>query len=51
MPKCKKCDMDFTSVERLARHFNTHLKKAKKNKKTKDKGSPDFDKPDFTQVM
>lgn len=43
--------MDFASEERLTRHFNTHLKKAKKNKKSKEKGDPDFDKPDFSQVM
>lgn len=51
MLKCKKCNMKFTTEERLERHFNTHLKKEKKNKKSKDSKMPDFDKPDFSQVM
>lgn len=51
MLKCKKCNMEFTTEERLARHFNTHLKKEKKGKKTKNSRVPDFDKPDFSQVM
>ena len=43
--------MQFTSEERLERHFKTHLKKERKTKKTKNNTSPDFDRPDFSQVM
>jgi len=43
--------MKFTDEKRFARHFNTHLKKAQKSKKKKDNNLPDFDKPDFSQVM
>ena len=35
---------------RLERHKKTHDGKKKKNKKGKP-GMPDFDKPDFSQVM
>jgi len=34
--KCEECSMKFTDEKRFARHFNTHVKKAKKNKKKKD---------------
>jgi len=43
--------MKFTDEKRLARHANTHIKKAQKGKKKKGNNLPDFDKPDFSQVM
>jgi uncharacterized Zn-finger protein len=46
--KCKICGMEFTEQIRLDRHCKTH--ESKKPKKQK-KGMPDFDKPDFSQVM
>ncbi len=48
MIKCKICDMKFTEEIRLARHMKTHQNKKTKKQK---KGMPDFDKPDFSQVM
>lgn len=48
MLKCKICGMEFTEERRLKIHCKTHDNK--KSKKTK-KVLPDFDKPDFTQVM
>ncbi len=49
--KCIECDMEFTSTERLERHCNTHEKRKLKGKKQKSSSMPDFDKPDFSQVM
>ena len=43
--------MQFTDEKRLERHSNTHAKRALKGRKQKDSKSPDFDKPDFSQVM
>lgn len=40
--------MEFAEQIRLDRHSKTH--QSKKPKKQKQ-GMPDFDKPDFTQVM
>ena len=51
MYKCPKCDMSFDDQIRLERHFNTHKKRELKGHKQKEKGLPDFDKPDFSQVM
>jgi len=46
--KCKICGMEFTEQIRLDRHSKTHQnKKSKKSKSV----MPDFDKPDFSQVM
>ena len=42
--------MKFTDEIRLERHMNTHKKRELKGRKQK-KSSPDFDKPDFSQVM
>ena len=51
MYKCPKCDMKFTDEIRLERHMNTHKKRAEKGTKQKQNSMPDFDKPDFSQVM
>ena len=40
--------MEFTEPIRLERHQKTHMNKVKKPKKNM---MPDFDKPDFSQVM
>ena len=48
MFKCSNCDMTFVEQRRLEIHSKTH--KNKKPKKQKNK-MPDFDKPDFSQVM
>ena len=48
MIKCKVCGMEFAEERRLKIHCKTH--EGKKSKKEK-KGMPDFDKPDFSQVM
>ncbi len=42
--------MKFTDEIRLARHMNTHKKRVQKGTKQK-KGLPDFERPDFTQVI
>ena len=46
--KCKICGMNFNDERKLEIHSKTH--KNKKPKKQKSTG-PDFDKPDFSQVM
>ena len=51
MLKCTKCGMEFNDEKRLERHFNTHIKKEKKGRREKKNSLPDFDKPNFTQVM
>ena len=51
MLKCPICDMEFTEEIRLERHINTHKKSAEKGTKQKQSNMPDFDKPDFSQVM
>ncbi len=43
--------MEFNEEERLERHFNTHKKREAKGKKGKKNSLPDFNKPDFSQVM
>ena len=43
--------MKFTDEIRLDRHMNTHKKRELKGPKQKGSGTPDFDKPDFSQVM
>ena len=40
--------MKFTEEIRLERHTKTHLNKKSKKQK---QGMPDFDKPDFSQVI
>ena len=50
--KCPECSMKFDEEKRLERHRNTHKKRELKGKKQKhNKSMPDFDKPDFSQVM
>ena len=51
MLNCPKCTMQFTEEVRLQRHLNTHTKKEAKGSKSKQNNVPDFDKPDFSQVM
>ena len=51
MLKCPICDMKFTEEIRLERHINTHKKRQEKGTKQNQKNVPDFEKPDFTQVM
>jgi len=41
----------FTEEKRLKIHFKTHEKRDAKNKISKKTTMPDFDKPDFSQVM
>ena len=48
MFKCKLCNMEFTEERRLIIHSKTHQNK--KSKKVKNV-MPDFDKPDFSQVI
>jgi len=48
MFECDKCDMKFEEEKRLEIHRKTHENKKPKKQKT---GMPDFDKPDFSQVM
>ena len=50
--ECHECGMAFNDKKRLERHQNTHKKRESKGKKQKnDKTMPDFDRPDFSQVM
>ncbi len=51
MLQCPKCTMQFTEEIRLQRHLNTHKNKEQKGIKQKQGNVPDFDKPDFSQVM
>ena len=43
--------MKFEDENRLKIHCNTHKKRELKGKKQKQTSTPDFDKPDFSQVM
>ena len=49
--QCPECGMKFNDNNRLERHQNTHKKRESKGKKKKRDTLPDFDKPDFSQVM
>ena len=50
--QCPECNMKFSDETRLERHQNMHKKRESKGKKRKtDKTMPDFDRPDFSQVM
>lgn len=51
MLQCPKCPMQFTEKVRLQRHLNTHKKREQKGSKSKQNNMPDFNKPDFSQVM
>lgn len=48
MIKCEICGMKFTEEIRYQRHLKTHQNKTKRTKKPV---MPDFNKPDFSQVM
>ena len=49
---CSECGMKFDNEKRLKIHCNTHKKRELKGKKQKQSTTlPDFDKPDFSQVM
>jgi len=43
--------MQFNDEKRLERHSNIHTKTELKGRKQKESRLPDFDKPDFSQVM
>ena len=50
--KCKQCGMKFDEEKRLKIHSDTHKKRELKGKKQKQGSNlPDFDKPDFSQIM
>ena len=51
MFQCSICGLKFEEEKRLKIHFKTHEKKEEKNKTQKRKIMPDFEKPDFSQVM
>ena len=51
MFQCPKCGKKFAQEKRLKIHFKTHEKREAKNKLAKKTVMPDFDKPDFSQVM
>jgi hypothetical protein len=51
MLQCSICGSKFEEEKRLKIHFKTHEKREAKNKKQKRTGLPDFEKPDFSQVM
>ena len=48
MFQCPNCEMKFEEERRLEIHSKTHKNKKQKRQK---KQMPDFDKPDFSQVM
>ena len=50
--QCSECGMKFTDKKRLEVHSNVHKKRELKGKKQKRTATtPDFNKPDFSQVM
>lgn len=50
--ECAECGMKFNNQKRLDRHSNTHRKRELKGKKQKsEKTMPDFERPDFSQVI
>lgn len=51
MLNCSICGLKFVEEKRLKIHFKTHEKREAKGKKQKSNRMPDFDKPDFSQVM
>jgi hypothetical protein len=51
MFQCSTCGLKFPEEKRLKIHFKTHEKREVKNKKQKRTEIPDFEKPDFSQVM
>ncbi len=51
MLQCSICGSKFEEEKRLKIHFKTHEKREAKNKRQKRTEMPDFEKPDFSQVM
>ena len=51
MFQCSICGLKFVEEKRLRIHFKTHENKEEENKKQKRTIMPDFEKPDFSQVM
>jgi len=51
MFQCSICSLKFVEEKRLTIHYKTHEKRKAKNKTEKGTGMPDFEKPDFSQVM
>ncbi len=51
MLQCTICGSKFIEEKRLKIHFKTHEKREAKNKIQKRTKMPDFEKPDFSQVM
>ena len=51
MFQCSLCGLKFTEEKRLKIHFKTHEKREAKDKIQKRTQTPDFEKPDFSQVM
>ena len=51
MFQCPICGSKFVEEKRLNIHFKTHEKREAKNKIQKRTKLPDFEKPDFSQVM
>lgn len=51
MFKCSLCGLKLAEEKRLQVHFKTHEKKDAKNKTQKRKVMPDYEKPDFSQIM
>ena len=51
MFQCSTCGLKFVEEKRLDIHYKTHEKRKTKNKARKIKEIPDFEKPDFSQVM
>jgi len=51
MFQCSVCGSKFAEEKRLKIHLKTHEKKNSKNKSQNKIRMPDFEKPDFSQVM
>jgi hypothetical protein len=51
MFQCLTCGLKFAEEQRLDIHNKTHEKSKAKNKTKRRADMPDFEKPDFSQVM
>ncbi|MCH9658750.1 hypothetical protein K0U27_08715 [archaeon] len=51
MFQCLICGLKFEEEKRLDIHNKTHEKSKAKNKPKRRTDMPDFEKPDFSQVM
>ena len=51
MLQCLICGLKFGEEKRLEIHGKTHEKRIAKNKTKRNTKMPDFEKPDFSQVM